>query len=226
MIQRRLRSFVRRGGFGTKGQARAQEEYGPTKYLHVDNGLVDIARDFGRDAPCYLEIGFGSGHSLYQVAKNHPEVNFIGIETYRPGIGTLLMAMEEGDVDNIRLFDADAIDVLDKCIAQDSLAGAQLFFPDPWQKRRHHARRIIQIPFVLKLVEKIKVGGSLHIATDWEDYAIHIMQVLSAIEALENIAGAGQYAERSPRRPVLTKFERRAIREGRVIREFQFIKLR
>lgn len=221
----RLRSFVRRGGRGTKSQARAQDIFGPDVCLQVSAGWLVPVRDFGRIAPLVLEIGFGSGNSLLSLAKAHPEINFIGIETYKPGIGALLLAMKEQEVTNIRLYDADAVDVLEKCIRCDSLQAAQLFFPDPWQKRRHNGRRLIQPEFLKLLNSRLQVGGQLHLATDWADYAEQMMQVLSASTELRNTAGVGEFSERSAHRPVITKFERRALREGRLIRDLRFEKV-
>jgi tRNA (guanine-N7-)-methyltransferase len=220
----RLRSFVRRGGRGTPAQARAQTIGGPKFGLRMDSGPLDINHIFGREAPCFLEIGFGSGHSLLELAKNHPDKNFIGIETHKPGIGALLMGMENEQLTNIRIYDADAIDVLEKCIPNESLAGVQLFFPDPWPKRRHHHRRLIQTDFIRRIHTKLKPGGSLHLATDWEDYAQHMLQVLSAETSFINLASLNGFSTRSPYRPILTKFERRALNEGRQIRDLQFQK--
>lgn len=225
MIARRLRSFIRRGGRGTKNQARAQDVFGPAICLQVAAGPIVAVRDFGRIAPLVLEIGFGSGQSLLALAKAHPEINFIGVETYKPGIGALLLAMQEHGVTNIRIYDADAVDVVAQCIPDDSLQTVQLFFPDPWPKRRHQVRRIIQPDFVGQLVKKLQRGGSLHLATDWEDYAVHMLQVLSAARALNNKAATGQFSQRSLQRPVITRFEQRALDECRMIRDLQFEKV-
>lgn len=223
-MQFRLRSFVRRGGRGTVAQARAQDIFWPSFGLRVDDGMLDYEQVFGRNAPCFLEIGFGTGHSLLALAKMHPEQNFIGVETHKAGIGTLFLGMQREGATNIRIFDADAIDVLAKSIPNESLEGIQLFFPDPWPKRRHHARRLIQAGFVQSLVVKLKQGGTLHLATDWEDYAQHMLRVLSHETSLKNAAGSYQFSGRSPGRPIITKFESRALREGRIIRDLQFNK--
>jgi len=221
---RRLKSFVRRNGRRTAAQDRARDALWPCFGMQIEDGMLDYTTVFERKAPCVLEIGFGSGQSLLALAKAEPDKNFIAIETHKPGIGALLLGMQEEALSNIRIYDADAVDVLEKCISDASLDAIQLFFPDPWQKRRHHPRRLIQAPFVKRLVQKLKPGGLLYLATDWEDYAKHMMTVLSAETDLRNLAGAGQYAERSPHRPILTKFERRALREGRLVREFCFEK--
>lgn len=222
----RIRSFVRRDGRRTEAQERARAECWPRLGLQVEDGLIDYPHLFARVAPCYLEIGFGSGESLLASVKARPDCDFIGVETHKPGIGALLLGVQQdGGITNLRIYDADAVDVLEKCIPDASLSGAQLFFPDPWPKRRHHPRRIIQPSFVQLLGKKLKPGASLHLATDWEDYAKHMLTVLSAAEAFVNLAGPYQFADRSPWRPVVTKFERRAVRDGRRVWELQFKKL-
>jgi len=218
----RIRSFVRRGGRGTTAQARAQDVLGPQYMLDATAGVIDRVAVFGRDAPCFLEIGFGDGQSLLAAAKAHPDKDFVGIETHKPGIGKLLLKLENEKLDNLRLIDADVIDVLAHCIAPLSLAGVQLFFPDPWQKRRHHARRLIQPAFIQHLLSKMKPAASLHIATDWDDYACHVERVLLAEVGLVPSVSA---KSRSPYRPIITKFERRALKEGRPVHEFQFEKV-
>jgi tRNA (guanine-N7-)-methyltransferase len=220
----RLRSFVRRGGRGTQAQARAQDVYFPQFGLQVSDGLLQYDQVFGRCAPCFLEIGFGDGQSLLAVASARPESNFIGVEMHQSGIGSLFLGMQLKQATNIRVYEADVVDVLASCIPKESLAGAQIFFPDPWPKRRHHARRLIQPDFVAKIAEKLKKEAILHLATDWEDYASHMMRILSTESRLINLAGPHQYSERSPYRPIITKFEKRAMREGRPIWDLQFMK--
>jgi tRNA (guanine-N7-)-methyltransferase len=220
----RLRSFVRRDGRRTPAQERAHALLWPLYGLNVELGVIDYQQVFGRTAPCFLEIGFGSGQSLLALAAAHPDKNFIGVETHKPGIGALCLGIEENALTNIRVYYQDVIDVLEKGIPNESLDGVQIFFPDPWQKRRHHQRRLIQSEFVRLIVSKLKKGGSLHLATDWEDYAKHMMQVVTAEPALTNLAGVNQFSERSPYRPVLTKFERRAGRELRSVWELQLQK--
>ncbi len=219
---RRVRSFVCRDGRMTEAQRRALDELWPRFGLTLAEGQVDYAKLFGREAPCILEIGFGSGHSLLAMAKEHPEKNFIGIEMHQPGIGTLLLGMELQKVDNIRIYYADAVEVLTQCIPPHSLDGVQLFFPDPWPKRRHHKRRLIQPEFVKNIATKLKPGGLLHMATDWQDYAKHMMKVLSESPDFVNLAGPMQFSIRSTHRPVTTKFEQRGTRSGRIIWELQF----
>lgn len=220
----RIRSYVIRGGRGTSGQARATTDLWPEMGLELQQGMLDYAKVFQRHAPTCLEIGFGTGQSLLAAAKAFPHINFIGIETHRPGIGALLMGVESEGLTNIRVFRADVVDVLAQCVPDNSLSSIQIFFPDPWQKRRHHPRRLIQSAFLKTLINKLLPVGQIHLATDWDDYAKHMMQVVSAEPLLTNAAGHGCFGERSPLRPVLSKFEQRALREGRQVWELQLIK--
>ncbi|HTM64342.1 MAG TPA: tRNA (guanosine(46)-N7)-methyltransferase TrmB [Gammaproteobacteria bacterium] len=220
----RIRSFVIRGGRGTPAQVRAMRDVWPAAGLELGGGMLDMPAVFGREAPVFLEIGFGTGQSLLAAAAQNPDKNFIGVETHRPGVGALLMGIEQLGLTNLRVFRVDVIDVLDKCIPDNSLAGVQIFFPDPWQKRRHFPRRLVQPEFLHKLAVKLQQRGSIHLATDWEDYAVHMMQVVSASTEFKNTAGENQFGSRSPYRPVISKFEQRAIREGRSVRELQLVK--
>lgn len=221
---RRIRSFVRRDGRMTEAQKRALEELWPQVGLELKSGQCDFTQVFQRQAPRILEIGFGSGISLLEMAKAHPEQDFIGIETYQPGIGSLILGMQLQQINNIRIYYADAVEVLEQCIPIQSLDTVQIFFPDPWPKRKHHKRRLIQTPFVNLVVSRLKPGGTLHLATDWEHYAKQMMQVLSNVDELENISGVGQYSNRSSQRPVVTKFEQRGTHSGRQIWELQFVR--
>lgn len=220
--QFRLRSYVRRDSRKTAAQKRALIEFWPRFGLDVAAGMLAAEQVFGRIAPCLLEIGFGSGQSLLAAARHYPDKNFIGVETHRPGIAALLLGIEASELTNLRIYHADVIDVLEQCIPAASLSGIQIFFPDPWPKRRHHPRRLIQADFVKLLVAKLQLGGSLHLATDWQDYAMHMLRVLSAEQSLSNLAGKQAFAARSVYRPIITKFERRAQREQRKVWELSF----
>lgn len=218
----RIRSFVRRDSRMTAAQQRAFIAGWLRFGLSLEQGQLNYEQIFGRQAQRVLEIGFGSGESLLAAALAYPERDFIGIETHKPGVGALLLGVEAKELQNIRVYYADAVDVLEKSIPENSLDIIQIFFPDPWQKRRHHKRRLIQRELVGLLVRKLKPHGLLHLATDWEDYALHMMQVLSANPNLRNLAGIGNYADRSAGRPSITKFERRGEKAGHKIWELQF----
>jgi tRNA (guanine-N7-)-methyltransferase len=224
-LHRRIRSFVRRDGRMTEAQRRVLVDIWPQFGLSTSKSELDFVEIFGRDAPRVLEIGFGSGHSLLEIARAHPEKDFIGIETYQPGIGTLLLGIEQHQLQNIRIFYTDAVEVLQRSIPAASLDGVQIFFPDPWPKRRHHKRRLIQPEFVNLITEKLKPKGIFHLATDWEHYARQIMLVLSQSVNLLNLAGAGDFSSRSAQRPVVTKFEQRGTTSGRPIWELQFARI-
>ncbi len=221
---RRVRSFVRRDGRMTDAQKNAVDVLLPTMGLLLQNGMVHFPDVFQRDAECILEIGFGSGYSLLEMAKANPMQNFIGIETHLPGVGSLLQGVGAEALQNVRIYYADAVEVLAQCIPDNSLDVVQIFFPDPWPKRKHHKRRLIQPNFVNLIISKLKKDGTLHLATDWQHYAEHMMKVLSDIPTLSNQAGLHQYANRSTQRPVITKFEQRGTQSGRAIWELQFAK--
>ena len=218
---RRIRSFVRREGRLTKGQQRALEELLPQYGVEQSEQLLDLTSLFGREADTVLEIGFGNGASLAEMARANPELNYLGIEVHRPGVGNLLLQIELENIPNIRIICADAVEVLEQMIPDASLHRVQLFFPDPWHKKKHHKRRIVQPGFVMLLQKKIKPGGVFHMATDWQDYAEHMMEVMSAAEGFVNQCGAGQYAERPDYRP-LTKFEQRGHRLGHGVWDLLF----
>lgn len=221
---RRRRSFVRRDGRITSAQTEAYTNLWPKLGFDIANGVIDYPKAFGRDAKRFLEIGFGTGQSLIAAAQLFPECDFIGVETHKPGIGKLFLAIETHEINNIRVFYGDVIDVIKQSLPDEGLDGAHIFFPDPWQKRRHHVRRLIQPDFIKLILTKIKQHGELHLATDWENYAHHMMEVMSAEEGIINLAGETQFAERSPYRPIKSKFERRAEREGRGVWELRFRK--
>ncbi|MDO6594316.1 tRNA (guanosine(46)-N7)-methyltransferase TrmB [Neptuniibacter sp. 1_MG-2023] len=220
---RTVKSFVLRAGRMTEGQQKAMDDVWPIMGLELKNGLLDFNQVFGREAPVVLEIGFGMGDSLVEMAKDQPEKNYIGVEVHRPGVGRLLSNAEKEGLTNIRVFCEDAIEVLAQCIPNNSLDCIQLFFADPWHKKRHHKRRIVQPEFAQTLRQKLKVGGVFHMATDWENYAEHMMDVMSAAEGYVNFAGEGQYSPQPEWRPV-TKFQKRGERLGHGVWDLMFEK--
>lgn len=215
---RRVRSFVLREGRLTPGQARALEQWLPSYGLDGATDELDLGAVFGRRAPVVLEIGFGNGESLLDMARRRPEWDFIGVEVHRPGVGHLLKAAGEEGIRNLRVSARDAIELLEQRIADNALSRVQLYFPDPWPKKRHHKRRIVQPPFAALVARKLKPGGEFHLATDWQPYAEHMREVLDAEPALENLAGEAGYVARPEERP-LTKFERRGQRLGHGVRD-------
>jgi tRNA (guanine-N7-)-methyltransferase len=220
---RRIRSFVLRAGRMTPAQQQGLELHWPQKGLSLDRGMLNFAQVFDRDAPVVLEIGFGMGTSLLQMAQAAPDINFIGIEVHRPGVGKLLHDMAEQNIENIRVYCDDAVEVLQQCVPNRSLAAVQIFFPDPWHKKRHHKRRLIQPEFVQQLRQKLASGGVLHIATDWQEYAEHILAVMNSAEGFRNQA-LESYAPRPAHRPI-TKFEQRGERLGHGVWDLLFEKI-
>ena len=205
---RRVCSFVRREGRMTAAQRRALTALWPSYGVELAAGLLDLDALFERRAPRVLEIGFGMGDALLAMAAAHPEHDYLGIEVYRPGIGRLLNRLAADAIGNVRVFSADAVEVLERCIPDAALAAVCMFFPDPWPKQRHRKRRLVQPAFATLLARKLDVGGRLYLATDWEDYAGQMLSVLGATPALCNLAGPGLYAPRPAERS-LTKFELR-----------------
>jgi len=218
---RTVRSFVLRAGRMTEGQQRGLEEAWPDYGLSLDDGMISPEQVFSSDAPVILEIGFGMGDSLLSMAKSHPENNYIGIEVHRPGVGRLLNNAQLDGVKNLRVYCDDAIEVLAQCIPDGSLAGVQLFFPDPWHKKKHHKRRIVQSVFAQNIRQKLKQGGVLHMATDWENYAEHMMEIMSAEQGYHNVAGEECYSPQPEWRPV-TKFQKRGERLGHGVWDLMF----
>ncbi|TVP93315.1 MAG: tRNA (guanosine(46)-N7)-methyltransferase TrmB [Thioalkalivibrio sp.] len=210
---RRVRSFVRRGGRITAGQQRALERLWPRFGVDPGQGPVDLPALFGRDAPLTLEIGFGNGESLAWQAERMPERDFIGIEVHRPGVGHLLGELERRGLRNVRVFNEDAVEVLETRIPPASLDTVQVFFPDPWHKKRHHKRRLIRPDFVRLLASRLRPDGRLHLATDWEDYARQMLEVMAACADLFAPEGPQPLDSRPPARPA-TRFERRGERRG------------
>ncbi|RMG34542.1 MAG: tRNA (guanosine(46)-N7)-methyltransferase TrmB [Gammaproteobacteria bacterium] len=211
--RRPIRSFVLRQGRLTRGQQRAFERYWSRFGLEYQDDRFDLHALFGNDNPVYLEIGFGNGESLAEMARGHPERNYIGVEVHAPGVGHLLMRLGELGLSNVRVFRHDAVEVLRDCFPDHSLAGVYLFFPDPWHKKRHRKRRIVQADFLTLLARKLRPGGIFHAATDWEDYAHHMRLVLNEHPEFRNTAEQGDFVPRPEDRP-RTKFERRGQRLG------------
>ncbi|WCG83941.1 tRNA (guanosine(46)-N7)-methyltransferase TrmB [Pectobacterium sp. A5351] len=222
---RRIRSFVRRQGRLTNGQQLALDNYWPVMGVEYQTEQVDFNALFGRDAPVVLEIGFGMGASLVTMAAQHPEQNFLGIEVHLPGVGACLASAQEAGINNLRVMCHDAIEVLMKMIPDGSLSMVQLFFPDPWHKARHNKRRIVQVPFVELVQSKLKVGGVFHMATDWEPYAQHMLEVMTSVAGYRNLSDKNDYVERPDSRP-LTKFEARGQRLGHGVWDLMFERIK
>lgn len=220
---RKIRSFVLREGRLTKGQQHALDTYWADYGLSYQPTPLPLAEIFGRDNHKVLEIGFGMGKSLVQMAKEAPQKDFIGIEVHRPGVGACLSEAVAQQVKNLKVFEHDAVEVLEHSIADNSLDTVQLFFPDPWHKKRHHKRRIVQSDFVQLLRRKLKPGGVFHMATDWENYAEHMLEVMLAAEGFTNLSADNSYVERPEQRP-LTKFEQRGQRLGHGVWDLMFKK--
>jgi len=210
---RQVKSYVRREGRLTAGQQRALELLWPRFGIDYGDQLLDLDQLFGRDGEKILEIGFGNGDSLWQMACAHPEKDYLGIEVHRPGVGHLLHKVEQSGISNVRVMCHDAVEILQHQIADHSLDRVQLFFPDPWHKKKHHKRRILQPAFADLVAVKLKVGGIFHLATDWENYAQHMLQVLNQHPRFRNLSASNDYVERPAERP-LTKFEQRGQRLG------------
>jgi tRNA (guanine-N7-)-methyltransferase len=218
---RPIRSYVLREGRLTAGQDRAFTALWPRWGVEYTGASLDLSALFGNDRPVWLEIGFGNGDSLAALAERNPDRNYLGIEVHRPGVGHLLLRLEARALGNVRVLRHDAVEVLSHSLAPASLAGAFLFFPDPWHKRRHHKRRILQPSFVELLARAIRPGGLFHAATDWEDYAQQMLAVLEASPAFENVAGPGAFSPRPEERP-LTRFEERGQRLGHGVWDLLF----
>jgi len=217
---RTVRSFVRREGRLTPGQQRAIDQLWPQFALDEGDAQINLNELFNRDAPKVIEIGFGNGASLAEMAKSQPDSDFLGIEVHRPGVGQLLNLIEQNGLSNLRVACTDAVELLKHRIPDNSLKRVQLYFPDPWHKKRHHKRRIIQPDFVNLLANKIKIGGHLHMATDWQHYAEQMLNDLSDNSHFQNCAD-DDYIPRPDYRP-LTKFEQRGHKLGHGVWDLLF----
>ncbi len=219
LSKRHIRSYVLRQGRVSTAQQRAIDTLLPRFGIPYAAQRLDLDRTFGRIAPKILEIGFGMGDSTATIAEAHPEIDYLALEVHTPGVGNLLKLIDAQQLTNIRIMQHDAVEVLRDMIADDTLDGVHIFFPDPWHKARHNKRRLIQAPFIAKLVRKLKPGGYIHVATDWQDYAEQVLAVLIAEPMLENTAT--DYAPRPAYRP-LTKFEQRGLKLGHGVWDIVF----
>lgn len=219
---RTIRSFVLRQSRITPAQQSALAAWLPRYGLDPAQGTFDFAAIFGRDAPRSLEIGFGTGDTLLALATAHPEQDFLGIEVHRPGVGRLLMNLAARQLANVRVVCADAVEVLTHCVPDTSLDTVLVYFPDPWPKKRHHKRRLLQPEFAALVARKLKSAGRLQLATDWQDYAEHMRAVLSASPGFI-AAGYRETTEQPADRP-LTRFENRGLKLGHVVHELGFVK--
>jgi tRNA (guanine-N7-)-methyltransferase len=214
-----IRSYSRREGRMIPSRKRALHELWPDYGITVQ-GPLDPGRLFGRQAPCYLEIGFGMGETLLETACSHPENNYLGVEVYLPGVGQLLLGIGETGITNVRIDRRDAMEVLE-LLPACSLRGVSLFFPDPWPKQRHQKRRLVQAPFVEKLRRVLQPGGHFHAATDWDHYARQIRRVMAADSGFASRSGSGGFYP-GPAARALTKFAKHSLRQGREVRELLY----
>jgi tRNA (guanine-N7-)-methyltransferase len=216
---RHIRSFVLRQGRVSTGQQRALDSLAPRFCIPFKSERLELTQTFGRSVPKILEIGFGMGDATSTIAAAHPQNDYLALEVHSPGVGSLLKQIEEKSLNNIRIIQHDAVEVLRDMLVENSLDGVHIFFPDPWHKARHHKRRLIQAAFIAQLTTKLKPGGYIHVATDWQDYAEQILAVLSAEPLLQNTST--NYAPRPEYRPE-TKFEQRGLRLGHGVWDLLF----
>ena len=219
--KRSIRSFVLRQGHMTAAQQRAIDTMWPQFGIDYQDSVFDLNQRFGSDRPKVLEIGFGMGVATVEIAKRLPDTDFLAIDVHGPGVGNILKLIEEEHIGNIRVMRHDAVEVVENMLSDDVLDGIHIFFPDPWHKKRHKKRRLIQASFVAKLLPKLKSGGYVHMATDWEEYAVQMLEVLSSFDALQNTAA--DYAPTPDYRPE-TKFEARGKRLGHGVWDLVFRK--
>ncbi|MGL5743009.1 MAG: tRNA (guanosine(46)-N7)-methyltransferase TrmB [Legionella sp.] len=223
-MQRKIKSYVLRAGRVSNRQQQGLDLWLKDYELTLNDIPWDLDEAFARPADTVVEIGFGMGASLLTMATNAPELNYIGIEVHQAGVGSLSADLHDHQLKNVRIVAHDAVEVFRTKLLDDSLAGVQIFFSDPWHKKRHHKRRLIQPEFIQLLVKKLKPGGFIHCATDWQDYAEHILEVLSSEPSLQNTQDHGGYSPRPLSRP-LTKFEQRGERLGHGVWDLIFTKL-
>ena len=218
---RTIRSFVTRAGRITEAQQRALRQLWPKYGIDLQPGPLDLQNIFGRAAPCSVEIGFGNGENLIELAAAHADRDYLGIEVHRSGVGRVLLAAEERRLANIRVICHDAVEVLERAVAPQALDEVLILFPDPWPKKRHHKRRLVQESFVALLADRLRPAGRLRLATDWEAYAQAMLAVLAAEPRLRNEAPGGEFAPRPAERPP-TRFEQRGERLGHGVWDLSF----
>lgn len=221
--KRPIRSYLMRRGRMTQGQRQAIEDHWSRFGLNEADGYIDLQQVFDRDAPTVLQIGFGMGKALLEMATVQPEVNYIGVDVHRPGVGAVLAGLIKQSLSNVRVYQVDVNDVLEQCIPDNSLAGVNIFFPDPWPKQRHQKRRLIRKPFLKLLHDKLELDGTVHMATDWQDYAEEMLQVASQSPGLYNKFGEKAYAPDRQGRPE-TKFEHRGEQLGHSVWDLVLVK--
>lgn len=219
--QRTVRSYVLRAGRVTEGQQRALDELWPVFGVEAGESRLDFEAIFGNGRPVIMEIGFGNGEATWRMAKDHPGENYLGVEVHRPGVGRLLLNIEEQGLENVRIACEDAVDLLRERIPDASLAGVRIYFPDPWPKKRHHKRRIVQPAFIALLADKMAEGGILHLATDWEPYAEFMLEVMHGSAEFENLSASGGFCPKPEWRPP-TKYEQRGERLGHKVADLVF----
>jgi tRNA (guanine-N7-)-methyltransferase len=222
-MHRKIKSYVLRAGRVSNRQQQGLDLWLKDYELGIKDTPLDLSKEFNRHADTVVEIGFGMGASLLSMAKNTPHLNYIGIEVHKAGVGSLSADLHDHQLSNVRIFAHDAVEVFQTQFEDNMLAGVQIFFPDPWHKKKHNKRRLIQPGFVHLLAKKVKVGGFVHCATDWQEYAVHILELLTAEPSLANMQLAGGYSPKPDSRP-MTKFERRGEGLGHGVWDLIFIK--
>lgn len=219
---RTIKSFVRRQGRMTAGQQRALDLLLPKYAIQQTDGYINFSECYKNENPVIIEIGFGMGHSLFELAQTYPEYNYLGVEVYLAGVGSLLNSIEQQQLRNVRVSHEDAVTLLKQQVPDSSVWGIQLFFPDPWHKKRHHKRRLIQLEFMQLLQQKLLPGGFIHLATDWENYAEQMLLIGNQTKGLVNQSTTQTYVPRPATRPV-TKYERRGERLGHGVWDLLFV---
>lgn len=217
---KRIKSYVLRAGRMSHAQRKSYDEHFPDYSIQYDTRIIDLKENFGNN-DVFIEIGFGMGDATWQIAKENPDKGYIGIEVHTPGVGRLLHQMKSNGVKNIRVIEHDAVEVMDNMLSKNSISGVHIFFPDPWPKKKHHKRRLIQVEFIEKILKVVKPGGYIYAVTDWEEYAKHMMEVFSSIDSMENpYDGYATVQDWRPR----TKFEKKGLDKNHVINEILFRK--